>query len=91
MKILIVGGGVAGPALAVFLKKNADITLIDKAPKWGDVGFAVAIWGNGQHMLKKMGIYKEVYKQAYAMPWCAYQDSGGRVLERFLFSVFRKY
>lgn len=47
MKILIVGGGVAGPTLAGFLKNTEhDITLIDQAPEWGDIGYAIALWGN---------------------------------------------
>lgn len=56
MKILIVGGGVAGTALAGFLKKHADVTLVDKAPQWGDIGYAIALWGNGRKILGKLGI-----------------------------------
>lgn len=91
MKILIVGGGVGGPALAQFMKNDADITLIDKAPAWGNIGYAITIWGNGQRILEKLGIDHIALKDAYQLPWNAYEDNKGNFLKSITFDIFKKY
>lgn len=91
MKILIVGGGVAGPALAGFLKNSAEITLIDKAPQWGNIGYAIALWGNGQKILKQLGIDHKVLKMGYEIPWNVFEDKKGKILTFFTFNSFHVY
>lgn len=91
MKILIVGGGVAGTALAGFLKNNADITLVDKAPQWGDIGYAIALWGNGRKILEKLGVEHDILKEGYEIPWNVFEDREGDVLKQFTFKIFRPY
>lgn len=91
MKVLIVGGGVAGTALAGFLKDRAEITLIDKAPKLGDVGYAISLWGTGRKILKFLGAEKEVVREGYEVPWDVFADESGDVLKDFTFKAFRPY
>ncbi|HEV7424143.1 MAG TPA: NAD(P)/FAD-dependent oxidoreductase [Candidatus Paceibacterota bacterium] len=91
MKILIVGGGVAGPALTQFLKDSADITLVDKAPLWGNIGYGINLWGNGQKILKDLGIDQEVLKEGYEIPWNVFEDKKGKILSTILFDVFHPY
>ena len=92
MKILIVGGGVAGPALAGFLKNTEhEIVMIDQAPQWGDIGYAITLWGNGRKMLEKLGADHLVEKEGYEMPWSAFEDEDGNFLTDLQFSVFRPY
>jgi 2-polyprenyl-6-methoxyphenol hydroxylase-like FAD-dependent oxidoreductase len=91
MKILIVGGGVAGPALAKFLKGKADITLVDKAPAWGNVGYAITLWGNGQKILKELGVDHTVLKMGYEVPWNVIEDHKGKILKTATFDVYRQY
>ncbi len=91
MKILIVGGGVAGTALAGFLKDKASITIIDKAPKWGDIGYAIGLWGNGRKVLDKLGVLHNVLTDGYEIPWNVFEDKNGGMLKQFTFNVFRPY
>src|SRR3954469_25977185 len=91
MKILIVGGGVAGPALARFMKDDAEITLIDKAPAWGNIGYSISLWGNGQQILKELGLEHVVSKEGYEIPWDALEDKKGKLLSVALFDVFHPY
>jgi 2-polyprenyl-6-methoxyphenol hydroxylase-like FAD-dependent oxidoreductase len=91
MKILIVGGGMGGTALASFLKDRADVTLIDKAPKWGNIGYAIALWGNGRKILRELGVEHELLKDGYKIPWNVLADKDGDVLTRFSFNAFKPY
>ena len=94
MKILIVGGGIAGTTLAAFLQKNKKnkITLIDQAPKFGNIGFAIALWGNGQRVLKELGLTKSlVEKSGYPIPWDVVENSRGRVLSSIYFDIFKAF
>ena len=61
MKVLIVGAGMAGLALANTLDKNKfQITLIDKAPEFKTIGFAVSIWSKGVSILEQLNIYHKI-------------------------------
>lgn len=91
MKILIVGGGVAGPAFARFMKDRAEITLIDKAPMWGNIGYAITLWPNGQKILSELGIDHKVLKAGYEIPWSAIEDKKGKILSAFFFNIFHSY
>src|SRR5258708_8857769 len=91
MKILIVGGGVAGPALAGLLKDYADITLIDKAPKWGNICYAISLWGNGQRVLRTLGIDHTVLKGGYEVPLNAFETKLGERLKDFTFDMCKSY
>ncbi len=91
MKILVVGGGVAGTAFASFMQNDAEITLIDKTPKWGDIGYGIALWGNGRKILRALGAEHDVLKDAYEMPWSVFEDNKGNVLKQFTFDIFRSY
>jgi len=57
MKILIVGGGIGGLALASFLEKeNIQYTLIDREKDWSKHGYSLGMWSNGRAMLAKLGL-----------------------------------
>ncbi|TVY59633.1 Uncharacterized protein LSUE1_G010013 [Lachnellula suecica] len=61
LKVLIIGGGVAGPALAHWLSHiQANITLIERSPSMRASGQQVDLRGQGVAMMKKMGIEEAV-------------------------------
>jgi 2-polyprenyl-6-methoxyphenol hydroxylase-like FAD-dependent oxidoreductase len=57
MRVLIIGGGIGGTALATFLAwQGKEVTLVERSPEWKNIGFGVTIWGIGRRILRKLGI-----------------------------------
>ncbi|KAH7357165.1 hypothetical protein BKA65DRAFT_496283 [Rhexocercosporidium sp. MPI-PUGE-AT-0058] len=76
LKVLIVGGGVAGPSLAYWLSHlNTKVTLIERFPSIRASGQQVDIRGQGVPMMKKMGI--EAAVRAVAV-----HESGMRLIDQ---------
>ena len=81
MKILIIGGGIGGLAAASFLeKKGFEVTLIERAPEFKNIGFSMSIFPNGRRMLRELGVDDEVGKKGYVVPWLEIADSRGHIL-----------
>lgn len=58
-KILIVGGGITGTALAALLEQKGIIAdVIEKAPDWGKEGFGITIMPAGLDVLRKLELVK---------------------------------
>lgn len=57
-KVLIVGGGITGPALAFWLSKldNCDITIVERAPDLRASGQQIDLRGHGITVMRRMGI-----------------------------------
>jgi 2-polyprenyl-6-methoxyphenol hydroxylase-like FAD-dependent oxidoreductase len=57
LKVLIIGGGIAGPALAYWLSRiDANITLIERSSQMRASGQQIDLRAQGVPMMKKMGI-----------------------------------
>ncbi|KAF9773451.1 hypothetical protein IL306_008733 [Fusarium sp. DS 682] len=57
LKVLVVGGGVAGPSVAHWLSRTgAEITLIERSPKARTTGQQLDLRHQGVGVMKKMGI-----------------------------------
>lgn len=95
MKILVIGGGVAGPTFCLFCKKfgiDAEITLIERAPEFKNIGFAISLWGNGRKILDKLDIIKNLDdKEGYEIPWDALETPKHHFLKIFFFDIFKKF
>lgn len=58
---LIVGGGIAGPALAIFLNKAGIASKVFEAyPQADDIGGGMQIAPNGMHVLREIGVAEEI-------------------------------
>ena len=66
MRIAISGAGIAGTALAYWLKRYGhEPVLIEKAPKLRTGGYVVDFWGLGLTITKRMGLLEKVMEQGY--------------------------
>lgn len=56
-KVLIVGAGLGGLALAGFLDDcEVEYSIIEKCSAWASEGYCLGFWNNGRHMLRKLGL-----------------------------------
>lgn len=62
LKILIIGGGIAGPALAYWLSKidRCAVTIIERSPDLRASGQQVDLRGQGLEVMRRMGIEPQV-------------------------------
>ncbi|HEV3245150.1 MAG TPA: FAD-dependent oxidoreductase [Candidatus Paceibacterota bacterium] len=85
MKILIIGGGIAGPALAACLRKRGmnDVTLVERAPEFHNIGLLMGLMGNGRRILRELNIdeFSEPSK-GYKLEWEVVKDKRGGLLKK---------
>lgn len=79
MRIAINGCGVAGPALAWWLKKYGHKpVLFEKAPALRTGGYMIDFWGIGYDIAEKMGVLPELEKTGYKMESIKIVDDEGK-------------
>lgn len=79
LKILIVGGGIAGNALAFWLSKtNHDVTVVERYPDLRVTGLQVDLRGPGIEVLKRMGLDEEFRSHAAKEQGMQVVSSSGR-------------
>ena len=56
-KVLIIGGGVAGPVLGLFLRRaGVDVEIMEASEAPSEAGGALGIAANGMHVLTAAGV-----------------------------------
>jgi 2-polyprenyl-6-methoxyphenol hydroxylase-like FAD-dependent oxidoreductase len=84
LKALIVGGGIAGPALAHWLSRiGAHVTLIERSPQMRASGQQLDLRSQGVPMMKKMGIENAVRAARVKEPGMQLIDLHGRTKAYF--------
>ena len=79
----VVGGGIAGLAAAVALAQTGwRVTVLERAPAFGEVGAGLAVTGNGMTALAALGLDEAVRAVAYETVSLGFQDPSGRWLIR---------
>ncbi len=82
MKILISGAGIAGLALAGFLKKqNIEVDIIDRSPAFTHMGFGILVWPNGMRILNKLGIGGTIAQKSYELDKLTIIDQYGKHIQ----------
>jgi 2-polyprenyl-6-methoxyphenol hydroxylase-like FAD-dependent oxidoreductase len=77
----VVGGGVAGLASAISLSQAGwQVTVLERAPEFGEVGAGLAITGNGMAALGAIGAADAVRAAGYQTSTAGYQSPDGRWL-----------
>ncbi|HTJ31684.1 MAG TPA: FAD-dependent monooxygenase [Dactylosporangium sp.] len=83
MRVLISGGGIAGPNLAYWLRQGgADVTVVERAPAPRAGGQAVDVRGVALDVIERMGLIEEVRKQRTRMRGSSMIGPDGTELSR---------
>lgn len=73
--ILISGAGIAGTALAFWLRKfGFNPTVVESAPKLRDGGYAIDFWGAGVDVAERMGILQDIMDADLGIPEVTFVD-----------------
>ena len=78
-KALIIGGGIAGPALALFLKRagiEAEIYEARETPE----GYSLGLSGNGVAVLQELGLDRAAFAEGSAVTRGLIETGKGKVL-----------
>src|SRR5690625_2243144 len=66
MKVLVVGAGIAGTALAYWLRgAGHEPTLVERAPQLRQGGYLLDFWGAGFEVAERMGITARLHEVGY--------------------------
>jgi 2-polyprenyl-6-methoxyphenol hydroxylase-like FAD-dependent oxidoreductase len=80
---LVAGGGIAGLAAAVALRQAGwQVTVLERAPEFGEAGAGLGFTGNGMAALRALGAAQAVLAAGHLAPHAGYQDPSGRWLMR---------
>lgn len=80
---MVAGGGIAGLAAAAALGQAGwRVTVLERAPVFGEVGAGLGFTGNGMTALRVLGVEEEVRASGHLAQHAGYQDRAGRWLLR---------
>ena len=83
MKILIVGAGFGGLALAVYLQRDGHaVTIVEKSKDRKYKGFVIGLWGNGIHTLEPFGVVERIWRLSIPVTQELIRDKTGKILAR---------
>jgi FAD-dependent urate hydroxylase len=77
MKVLIIGAGVAGPALGIFLRKLGHEVTLCEARGDGAEGAFLTLAPNGMHVLEQLGLKAELERSGAEMLGMKFQNTRG--------------
>ena len=79
----VAGGGIAGLAAATAVAQAGwRVTVLERAPAFGEVGAGLGFTGNGMAALQALGVAEAVRAAGHLAPHAGYQDRRGRWLLR---------
>jgi len=92
LHVLIIGGGIAGPALALLLKKAGISSAVYEAHQsLDDVGGGFTIAPNGMNVLEEIGLADSAVGSGARVSEFCFRDQSGKVLARFQAGKVQKY
>ena len=78
---LVVGGGIAGPAVALFLKTAGYVPLLFEAhSQSSNIGGGLQIAPNGMHVLQRLGVTSPVLEQGVESAELCFENQFGKSL-----------
>ncbi len=93
MRVLIVGGGVAGLTLTALLQQRGfKPTLVERIPEYGSVGYVIVLWPSGSRILKGLGVYRDLLDVGLQFTTYNVSDEQGQMLHSYsVKNVTEKY
>jgi 2-polyprenyl-6-methoxyphenol hydroxylase-like FAD-dependent oxidoreductase len=79
MRIAINGAGIAGPALAYWLRRSGhQVLLVEQAPRLRSGGYIIDFWGIGYDIAERMGLIPRIRELGYQVREVRFVDRRGR-------------
>jgi len=93
MRILVVGGGIAGLTLTGLLQQRGfKPTLVEQIPEHGTVGYVIVLWPSGSRILKGLGVYRSLLDVGLQFTTYNVSDEQGQMLHSYsVQNVTEKY
>ncbi|MCZ6638711.1 MAG: NAD(P)/FAD-dependent oxidoreductase [Candidatus Dadabacteria bacterium] len=93
MRILVVGGGIAGLTLTGLLQQRGfKPTLVEQIPEYGTVGYVIVLWPSGSRILKGLGVYRSLLDVGLQFTTYNVSDERGQMLHSYsVQNVIEKY
>lgn len=91
MRIIINGAGIAGPALAYWLRQSQhEVVLVEAAPQIRSGGYVIDFWGIGYDIADRMGLIPEIRSLGYQVKEVRFVNGNGRKSGGFSVDVFNR-
>lgn len=83
MKVLIVGAGFGGLALAASLQREGHaVTIVEKQKDHQHMGFVIGLWSNGVHTLEPFGVVERIQRLSIPVTEELIRDRTGKIIAR---------
>jgi 2-polyprenyl-6-methoxyphenol hydroxylase-like FAD-dependent oxidoreductase len=86
LRVLIVGGGIAGLSSAILLERSGfEVDIIENAEEWKPVGAGIVLWANALKILEIIGIRENVESQGNKISVMTVTDELGKCVSQAKF------
>jgi len=92
MRVIIIGGGIAGATAAVSLRRAGhDVVVHEQAPEPREVGAGIGLWGNAVAALRLIDLAEPVLARGERMRVAEVRAASGRLISRAEWAQYERY